>query len=175
MSLFFRNCLLFFLLRSIYYASGSIESNPCLTIVWPTYNCYFFQKLLPSLELSTGASAVVFVKMGCCFMFGKKAKQAVEGDEGWLLLLILAWLLCVCKQFPILTNGCFLIPDLHSVKVFSYNELRKATQGFSDANKIGEGGFGSVFRVNITFSSTSSASCADRMKNPLGFHFNLGY
>jgi len=50
-------------------------------------------------------------------MFGKKAKQAVEGDE-----------------------------DLHSVKVFSYNDLRKATQGFSDANKIGEGGFGSVFR-----------------------------
>nr|ACF86639.1 unknown [Zea mays] len=55
--------------------------------------------------------------MGCCFMFGKKAKQAVEGDE-----------------------------DLHSVKVFSYNDLRKATQDFSDANKIGEGGFGSVFR-----------------------------
>lgn len=50
-------------------------------------------------------------------MFGKKAKQAVEGDE-----------------------------DLHSVKVFSYNDLRKATQDFSDANKIGEGGFGSVFR-----------------------------
>ncbi|TVU14828.1 hypothetical protein EJB05_38321 [Eragrostis curvula] len=34
----------------------------------------------------------------------------------------------------------------HRVKVFSYNELRKATQDFSGANKIGEGGFGSVFR-----------------------------
>jgi hypothetical protein len=33
------------------------------------------------------------------------------------------------------------------VKVFSYNELRKATLDFSGANKIGEGGFGSVFRV----------------------------
>ncbi|EES12875.1 hypothetical protein BDA96_06G239200 [Sorghum bicolor] len=55
--------------------------------------------------------------MACCFLFGKKAKQAVEGDE-----------------------------DLHSVKVFSYNDLRKATQDFSGANKIGEGGFGSVFR-----------------------------
>jgi hypothetical protein len=32
------------------------------------------------------------------------------------------------------------------VKVFSYNDLRKATQDFSGGNKIGEGGFGSVFR-----------------------------
>ncbi|AQK46243.1 Protein kinase superfamily protein [Zea mays] len=55
--------------------------------------------------------------MACCFLFGKKAKQTTEGDE-----------------------------DLHSVKVFSYSELRKATQDFSGANKIGEGGFGSVFR-----------------------------
>ncbi|CAN6229586.1 unnamed protein product [Urochloa humidicola] len=55
--------------------------------------------------------------MSCCFLFGKKAAQAVEGDD-----------------------------DVHSVKVFSYNELRKATQDFSGTNKIGEGGFGSVFR-----------------------------
>ncbi|CAL4985662.1 unnamed protein product [Urochloa decumbens] len=53
----------------------------------------------------------------CCFTFGKKAKQAVERDD-----------------------------DVHSVKVFSYKELRKATHDFFGANKIGEGGFGSVFR-----------------------------
>ncbi|KQJ84643.1 cold-responsive protein kinase 1 isoform X1 [Brachypodium distachyon] len=56
-------------------------------------------------------------KMSCCFLFGKRAQHVVEGDD-----------------------------DVHSVKVFSYNELRKATQDFSGANKIGEGGFGSVFR-----------------------------
>jgi hypothetical protein len=33
------------------------------------------------------------------------------------------------------------------VRVFSYSELRKGTHDFSEANKIGEGGFGSVFRV----------------------------
>jgi len=49
-------------------------------------------------------------------------------------------------RFSILTCSCFVVPDVHSVKVFSYNELRKATQDFSGANKIGEGGFGSVFR-----------------------------
>lgn len=36
--------------------------------------------------------------MACCFMFGKKAKQAVEGDEGYLLLLILALLLTLYLQ-----------------------------------------------------------------------------
>jgi len=37
----------------------------------------------------------------------------------------------------------------NKVKVFSYSEMRKATHGFSGANKIGEGGFGSVFRGRL--------------------------
>jgi hypothetical protein len=28
-----------------------------------------------------GACAIVLLKMGCCFMFGKRAKQVDEGDE----------------------------------------------------------------------------------------------
>jgi len=43
-----------------------------------------------------GASAIVLIKMACCFLFGKKAILVVEGVE-----------------------------DLLSVKVFSYNDLRK--------------------------------------------------
>jgi len=80
-------------------------------------------------------------------MFGKKAEQAVQGDDGQQSLHY-----CYCcihltfMRFSILTCSCFVVPDVHSVKVFSYNELRKATQDFSGANKIGEGGFGSVFR-----------------------------
>lgn len=31
--------------------------------------------------------------------------------------------------------------------VYSYNELRIATDNFSQSNKIGQGGFGSVFKV----------------------------
>lgn len=34
-------------------------------------------------------------------------------------------------------------------RVFSYNELKVATQGFK--NKIGEGGFGSVYKVNLDY------------------------
>lgn len=31
---------------------------------------------------------------------------------------------------------------------FSYNTLRTATDDFSSANKLGEGGFGSVYKVS---------------------------
>ena len=32
---------------------------------------------------------------------------------------------------------------------FTYSELRAATQDFSFSNKIGEGGFGNVYKVNL--------------------------
>jgi len=40
------------------------------------------------------------------------------------------------------------ISGIHNVKLYSYKELRNATDDFSQANKIGEGGFGSVYKVN---------------------------
>ena len=33
-------------------------------------------------------------------------------------------------------------------RVFTYNELKSATSGFHPTNKIGEGGFGTVYKVN---------------------------
>ncbi|XP_072969473.1 cold-responsive protein kinase 1-like [Typha angustifolia] len=36
-----------------------------------------------------------------------------------------------------------------NVRIFSYNELRKATQNFNEANKVGEGGFGSVYKGRL--------------------------
>lgn len=51
--------------------------------------------------------------------------------------------------FPLLTE----VSGIHDVKLYTYKELRIATEDFSEANKIGEGGFGSVHKVNcrITF------------------------
>jgi len=56
-------------------------------------------------------------------MCGKDLKQTIEGGEE--------------------------APGGKKVRVFSYSELRKATHDFSEANKIGEGGFGSVFRGRL--------------------------
>jgi hypothetical protein len=46
------------------------------------------------------------------------------------------------------------IPELykekeHNLRVFSYQELREATNGFNRLLKIGEGGFGSVYKGTI--------------------------
>ncbi|KAK4796709.1 hypothetical protein SAY86_029035 [Trapa natans] len=38
---------------------------------------------------------------------------------------------------------------IDNVKIFTYNELRKATDGFSDFYKIGEGGFGPVYKARL--------------------------
>lgn len=34
--------------------------------------------------------------------------------------------------------------------VYSYTELKAATQGFNSSNRIGEGSFGSVYKVLLT-------------------------
>ncbi|XP_047073603.1 cold-responsive protein kinase 1-like [Lolium rigidum] len=57
--------------------------------------------------------------MASCFMCGKDIKETIEAPGG------------------------------NKVRVFSYSELRKGTHDFSEANKIGEGGFGSVFRGRL--------------------------
>lgn len=39
------------------------------------------------------------------------------------------------------------VSKVQNVIFYSYKELHIATEGFSDSNKIGEGGFGSVYKV----------------------------
>ncbi|GAB4846556.1 Cold-responsive protein kinase 1 [Ancistrocladus abbreviatus] len=41
------------------------------------------------------------------------------------------------------------VSDVHNVKVYSYREMQNATENFNPANKIGEGGFGSVFKGRL--------------------------
>ncbi|XP_061363404.1 cold-responsive protein kinase 1-like [Gastrolobium bilobum] len=41
------------------------------------------------------------------------------------------------------------ISNIQNVNLYTYKELRIATQGFSLANKIGEGGFGSVYKGKL--------------------------
>ncbi|XP_010926923.1 cold-responsive protein kinase 1 isoform X2 [Elaeis guineensis] len=46
------------------------------------------------------------------------------------------------------------IPGIENVTFYSYNELRSATGDFSAANKVGEGGFGSVYRGRLKDGTT---------------------
>lgn len=40
------------------------------------------------------------------------------------------------------------LSHINNVKLFKYKELKNATDDFSEAHKIGEGGFGPVYKVD---------------------------
>ena len=41
------------------------------------------------------------------------------------------------------------VSGVENITLYSYKELRIATENFSPDNKIGEGGFGSVYKVVV--------------------------
>jgi len=50
------------------------------------------------------------------------------------------------------SDGDYVEDDLikgDDLKVFSYSSIIAATNGFSSENKLGQGGFGPVFKVTI--------------------------
>lgn len=69
--------------------------------------------------------------------------------------------LCKCLNTEILVLSTYLfcidnpnkvelqteLSGVHNVNLYSYKKLRIATDDFSQTNKIGEGGFGSVYKV----------------------------
>jgi hypothetical protein len=89
--------------------------------------------------------------MASCFMCGKDLKQTIEGgEEGEHFMSLLRFITTSTykRHISLIYLHLLLVaPGGKKVRVFSYSELRKATHDFSEANKIGEGGFGSVFRV----------------------------
>ena len=49
--------------------------------------------------------------------------------------------------------------ELSEFSVFDFDEILDATDNFAEENKLGEGGFGPVYKVNITVYSYSTPSC----------------
>lgn len=57
----------------------------------------------------------------------------------------ISWImLCVWNSSEVLLH---LVSGVENVKFFKYKELQHATDNFSQLNKIGEGGFGLVYKV----------------------------
>ncbi|KAL1208074.1 Receptor-like serine/threonine-protein kinase [Cardamine amara subsp. amara] len=66
--------------------------------------------------------------------------------------------ICFCKfnrkrRSPAAVNSSSTPPQKPPLHEFSYSSLRKATASFSPENKLGQGGFGSVFRGTLPPSS----------------------
>ncbi|XP_022143704.1 putative serine/threonine-protein kinase isoform X2 [Momordica charantia] len=56
---------------------------------------------------------------------------------------------CSARSPTAMENGCHDRQDNEGFRIYSYNELKSATRGFSAANKVGEGGFGSVYKGRL--------------------------
>ena len=44
--------------------------------------------------------------------------------------------------------------ELKAATKYKYSDLKAATKNFSEKNKLGEGGFGAVYKVNLSCSSS---------------------
>jgi len=44
--------------------------------------------------------------------------------------------------------------ELKDATKYRYSDLKAATKNFSEKNKLGEGGFGTVYKVNLSCSSS---------------------
>jgi len=58
--------------------------------------------------------------------------------------------------------------ELKGLTRYKYNDLKAATKKFSEKNKLGEGGFGAVYKVN--FNSSLHFNCNS---NSFSYLFNI--
>nr|XP_043634082.1 putative receptor-like protein kinase At4g00960 [Erigeron canadensis] len=72
----------------------------------------------------------------------------VGGGVGFLIFLlvvvVLLWIRRSKRTSP--GDGLYGATELQSPKDYSYSDLKKATKDFSEGNKLGEGGFGDVYK-----------------------------
>ena len=54
----------------------------------------------------------------------------------------------------------------HELQIFSFESISVATNNFSTENKLGEGGFGPVYKVNSSLSLSLSLSLSYSLANP---------
>lgn len=75
----------------------------------------------------------------------------VVGGGGGVVILVALLLWCqFSRSKKAAERGNILgATELQRPSVYSYNELKAATNNFSEENKLGEGSFGVVYKVNI--------------------------
>jgi len=58
---------------------------------------------------------------------------------------------------------------------YNFNTIRDATNGFADSNKLGQGGFGAVYRVRFHFSFRQITPLRQNMVYPVTWGRKIYY
>ncbi|KAG6603756.1 Cysteine-rich receptor-like protein kinase 25, partial [Cucurbita argyrosperma subsp. sororia] len=104
-------------------------------------------KMIAVIIISTVAAVAFLASLLYCLLLSKKRRQHPEMDTGEQVLL---------RNLGDAKSAELMKQDLHSrdgdndeeMHYFSFITLQAATNNFADANRLGEGGFGPVFKVN---------------------------
>lgn len=69
-------------------------------------------------------------------------------------------LLISCDRFPLAASwdpntNSGGVPQLKGARSFSFEEIKKCTNNFSDTNEVGNGGYGKVYILSSLFSKIS--------------------
>ena len=96
-----------------------------------------------------GALVLLIVGLFVWFKLSKKRKAAPRGKvNGMVTIFTFHDLLQSEILTPNIVAGNILdATELRGATIYSYKDLKSATKNFKEENKLGEGGFGDVYKV----------------------------
>ncbi|XP_037496979.1 probable leucine-rich repeat receptor-like protein kinase At5g49770 [Jatropha curcas] len=97
---------------------------------------WLFCRILPLLLILAGLYAYLILAGLYAYRQKKKAKRATEQNNPF-------------AHWDSTKNSGADIPKIKAAKCFSFEELKRYTNNFSEANDIGSGGYGKVYRGNL--------------------------
>ncbi|KAI3519027.1 hypothetical protein L1887_07998 [Cichorium endivia] len=107
----------------------------------------------------------------------------VVGGIGGLIILLMIMLLWYCRSRKRTATGSRLYgaTELQGPMAYSYNDLKKATKNFREDNKLGEGGFGDVYKgilkdgdiVAVKKLAIGSSTAKDNFEREVGVISNV--
>lgn len=130
-------------------------------LIW--WSCFFLDYRTPEDR----RSCLLWTRMGCsCFGTSVADRKRRSGHFGHdldgmdmnrcshffcfpsiTLFFLFCYSVALSWLFLFIFVLCCVGNLLENIKTFSYNELRSATDDFHSSNKIGRGGFGTVYKV----------------------------
>ncbi|KAJ1265223.1 hypothetical protein BS78_08G062900 [Paspalum vaginatum] len=91
------------------------------------------------IGVSVGGAVLVTVLLALVIVFAKRKRSPKKNEERSQSFV----------SWDMKSTSASTIPQLRGARTFTFDELRKITNNFSEANDIGNGGYGKVYRGTL--------------------------